>query len=208
MINRKTKREKRQDKLDQLFDNQIETLRSRNCPSALVKMLMKKRMTVLRKAARMRFPTKNLPFIPVIPQQFMNIHGLMTLVHHKGKAGFTGLHTNNDWNKRKACSIVRTPRTPYYMFDVKSDTLDPTRQIEIKRRSCLTEVEVIALAIHTNLLSRYSQVYALGCRCGRRKKLPILIPSLSVESDDWPEINTFWTHHPDELFSPSCRSRL
>lgn len=59
-------KEAKRNKLEKLFDSQIATLKDRDCPEEIMKMLQSQKDTVLQKASKMSFAKGNNPFVPVI----------------------------------------------------------------------------------------------------------------------------------------------
>jgi len=151
--------------LEKLFDTQIKILKDRGCPAAvIIDMLQEQRDDVLQKASEIPIGKKHIAFLPVIPRTFLSIYTQMQMVRNGDKIGYTYLKPS------EITDVVETPADPYYIFDVEDGEAmlgkspqNAEKTIKQQNRRGLTEVEVIALAIHTDV--RHC-VDALGSRCG------------------------------------------
>ena len=161
----KESKRKKED-LEKLFDSQIKKMIDRGCPLEIVNMLREQRDRVLQKVSEITIGKKHIPFLPVIPRTFLSIYTQMQMVRNGDKIGYTYLKPS------EITDVVETPADPYYIFDVEDGEAmlgkspqNAEKTIKQQNRRGLTEVEVIALAIHTDVLSRH-HVDALGSRCG------------------------------------------
>ena len=152
--------------LEKLFDTQIKILKDRGCPAVIIDMLQEQRDDVLQKASEIPIGKKHIAFLPVIPRTFLSIYTQMQMVRNGDKIGYTYLKPS------EITDVVETPADPYYIFDVEDGEAmlgkspqNAEKTIKQQNWRGLTEVEVIALAIHTDVLSRH-YVDALGSRCG------------------------------------------
>jgi len=150
--------------LEKLFDTQIKILKDRGCPAVIIDMLQEQRDDVLQKASEIPIGKKHIAFLPVIPRTFLSIYTQMQMVRNGDKIGYTYLKPS------EITDVVETPADPYYIFDVEDGEAmlgkspqNAEKTIKQQNRRGLTEVEVIALAIHTDV--RHC-VDALGSRCG------------------------------------------
>jgi len=166
--------EERKRELGELFDSQVEILKSRGCPKAILESFQDKRDEVLNKAAEMEIPEGNIPFIPVIPRSYMTIYGLMPMVRNDEKVGYTYLDPN------ELSDVVETPDKPYFMFNVEDgrDMLGKSPEkaeklIKKKERSCLTDNEGIALCIQSDVLLSHN-VDCTGSRYEQGDGVPIV----------------------------------
>lgn len=166
----------KRENLERLFNSRIQTIKDRGCPGQIVEMLQDQKSSVLQKAMGMSFfDERNFFFIPVIPLTCIRLCDLMTMVHKKDKQGYTNL------NPTAITDEFETPKDPYYIYDVEDGRMrldeSPMKAIgNIKEisRSPLTAAEVVALATHTNVLSRH-YVNASGSRYGGSAKVPLLL---------------------------------
>lgn len=156
----------RRNNLEQLFDSQIATLKSRGVPSQILEMLQSKKSMVVDKASSMTISNGNTPFLPVIKPNYLGYYGLMSLVRNGAKEGYSYLDPSVITDK------VETPSGLYYIYDVEDGEAlrgkspeTAEKLLKDNRRSPLTAAEAIALATHTNVLSRHF-VDATGSRCG------------------------------------------
>lgn len=145
--------------LEELFDTQIATLEDRGVPAPIVRMLYNQRGQVITKASEMAFENGRVPFLPVIPRAYLSIYSQMPMVlNGKNMVGYTNLVPTTVTDT----DMVDTPENPYYIYDIEDGELmrdkapqDAEELIENQGRLGLTEVEVIALGVHTDVLSRH-----------------------------------------------------
>lgn len=143
--------------LEKMFYNQIRTLKQRGCPPEMLEKLKNQRYEVIEKARTMKFRDGHIPFLPVMPKTYLSVFTQMPMVRYKNKVGYAYLDHSIFTNP------VKTPAKPYYIFDVEDGRgmlgktpEDAKKLIKNQRRRGLTEVEVISLGIHTDVLSRHS----------------------------------------------------
>ncbi len=186
-----------------LFDSQMETLKARGCPQAILEAFGNQRDAVLSKAAKMEISEGHIPFVPVIPRTYLGVYELMSMVRDGGNVGYTYLDSN------KITNNVETPKGLYFIYDVEDgkDMLGKSPEkaealIKKQKRTCLTADEGIALCVHTNVLSEH-HVDCTGSRYGRAADVPDV-----YRDGDGPEFNC---HHflssLGRWGSASCRSR-
>ncbi len=188
---------------EQLLDTQIATLNDRDVPAPIVKMLLNQRGQVLAKASNMYFDNGHISFLPVIPRTYLSIYTQMLMVKHNGKTGYTLLKPT------AITDIMDTPEDPYYIYDIEDGEamlgMAPRQKAEKlinkQRRFGLTEVEVIALGVHTDVLSRH-YMDAVGSRYDSDG-----IPYLFLEGGN-PVLSRSHFDTNDHLFgAASCGSR-
>ena len=201
LLGRKAKQAKRSD-LEKLFDTQIATLKDRGVLPPIVEMLQEQRDQVIAKAAEMSFENGRVPFLPVIPRTYLSIYSQTPMVRNGNKAGRTYL-------KPTAITDVMTaPEDSYYIYDVEDGEAmrdkaprDAEKLIKKQSRLGLTEVEVISLGVHTDVLSKH-YVDAVGSRCGSDG-----VPDLCLHVDkprlDWHPLD----RSDDHWGAASCGSR-
>lgn len=156
---------------ERLFDLQMQTLEERYCKMAIIGLLKFQKSDVIAKALKMTVRHAcHIPFLPVIHRSYMSTYDQMVMVLHKLKIGY-----NHEIQPNFIHQVVKTPKAPYFVFDIEdgSDTKGLTPKSvrpcfkEMGRRG-LTEVEIISLCIHTDVLDRHF-VSAAGCRIGTGK---------------------------------------
>lgn len=163
------------ERLAVVFDSQMETLKKRNCPEAIIEKFLEKRDKTLTAAAEMEgIQEYNIPFVPIIPRGYLGIYGLMALVNDDKK------HHPHLIEPKDLTDSVNAPDMPYFIFNVSEgkDTAskspeDGEKMVKDQNRSCLTVDEGIALCIHSNVLSRY-YVFCSGSRYTLSGKVPIV----------------------------------
>lgn len=190
-----------------LFDSQMETLKSRGCPQAILKAFGNQREQVLAKAAEMKIPEGHIPFVPVIPRTCVDVHGLMSMVRKGDKVGYTYLDSNEITDK------VEVPKGPYFIYDVENgkDMLgkspeEAEKLIKEQNCSCLTVDEGIALCVHSNVFSEHY----VNC-VGSRYKVADGVPCISLYGDrpglNWGDSWSDFDLSDDKWGFASCRSR-
>ncbi len=147
----------KRENLEGLFDTQIATLKDRGTPEQIVGLLANQRVEVMLKANKMTFKDGHIPFLPVIPRTYRSPYDLMSAVRHEGKVGYTSLHPV------EIIDIEKTPDGPYYIYDVEDGqatlgvSSGEAEEIFKSQKRCRhTMAEDIALATHTEVLSRHS----------------------------------------------------
>ncbi|TRZ80286.1 hypothetical protein D4R86_04595 [bacterium] len=191
--------QERKNGLAKLFDSQMETLKSRGCPQAILEAFQNQRDAVLSKAAEMEISKGYIPFVPVIPRTYMGVYGLMPMVRNGKKVGYTYLNPNGITDQ------VETPKNPYFIYNVKDGSKSPEKAEKLiteQKRSCLTADEGIAVCVHTNVLSEHY----VGCK-GSRYGHAGGVPNVCLNGDE-PELSWSDLDGSDGRWgSASCCSR-
>ncbi|MBU1148880.1 hypothetical protein KKI23_02200 [Patescibacteria group bacterium] len=194
---------KRNGGLVNLFDDQIETLKSRGCPQAILEVFQNKKSKVIVKAVKMEIPEGNIPFVPVIPRTYMGIYGLMPMVRNGNNVGYTHLDPNDIIDNEEV------PKGLYYVYDVEpgkatlgKSSKEAEKIIKKQNRLCHILDEDIATCVHTDVLSDHYLMSTGSCdRNGNE------VPHICI-SDDEPVLS--WYCDGDlhgRWGSASCRSR-
>ncbi|MBI4215401.1 MAG: hypothetical protein HY602_01605 [Parcubacteria group bacterium] len=188
-----------QAKLEKVFDTQIQTLEELGVPTNITATLACQRDAVIAAALKKNLATTKLPFVPVFP--FPSLEGpfQLSMVKYNDLRGHTGL------NLEFMEDSVPTPKNPYYIFNVEDggDLLDkPVRQAEEmivqKGRRCLNVAEVMAVALHSNVLERHSMYAALS------RYNNVRVPILRLK-DGRPCLDQAWSEIPYKSWgTPSC----
>lgn len=151
-------------KFIELFDNQIAKLEELGCPKAILEAFENRKDEVIAVALEMAIGEGNIPFLPIIPKSYMGIYALMQMVRHEDMIGFTNLDPSD------MSDVVETPKKPYFIFDVEDGRVmldkspkDAAEIIGKKGRFVLIDSEVIAIAVHTEVLLHH-YVEAAGTR--------------------------------------------
>ena len=157
-------KETRRNNFEKLFDSQIATLKNRGVPQQVLESLQDQKSVVIDKASKLTIGNGNIPFIPIVKPEYLGYYGLMSLVRNGQKDDYT------DINLVKITNKVDTPNGLYYIYDVEDGEAMRGKSPEAaekllkeKGRSPLTAAEAIALATHTDVLSRHF-VDATGSR--------------------------------------------
>ena len=152
----------KKDHLQQFFNEQIRKLEKRGCPELVVDKLQIQRTAVINEAFNASFDAYPIPFIPVIPQCYLTVYSQMNMLRHNGDRGETHLNLSDFED------LDITPQGPYYIYGVDKGDMnmilrtdsriieierDLERSIKNQRRYCLTIVEAISIALHTDILN-------------------------------------------------------
>ncbi|MBU1179334.1 hypothetical protein KJ885_00130 [Patescibacteria group bacterium] len=191
------------EELEKFFDAKLQTLEERGCIEHIRELLANQRDSVLDKASKMVMGEGNILFLPAVLRIYLSPYSQMDMVVHGGKRG------RNYLNPSAITDKVETPEEPYWFFDVEDGTAtlgkSPEQAEKILKkqsRSPHTVAEDMALAVHTDVLSRH-YVWAAGSRYGSSGGVPVV-----CLSDDGPKLCWCCAGVADELWgSPSCGSR-
>ncbi len=160
---RKAKQMKRGD-LEKLFDSQIQTLKDRGCPEQIIEILVNGKTKVLNHAESITIAEGNLPFAPVITALYLGYHGIVSMVRHSGKSGYTYLDPTSIED------VEKVPVHLYYQFDVEDGTKYLGKNPEVsdklireEKRLRSTATEIVSIGTHTDVLSRH-YMDAVGSR--------------------------------------------
>lgn len=213
----------------EMFDNRIQTLKDRGCPSAIVTLSFEQQKFSIASrsievADKMSFKDEHILFFPVIPRTYRGLYDLMEMVWYRSNEGH--IYKGSTYlNPTLITDEVETPNKPYYIFDVDDGKVlrgkSPKEAIDIikkQSRSPLTVAEVIALATHTDILFQpnewegecygYEMCAAGSCYRNTEFHSKPQILSIFMSHDIVPEL---YSGDPDygncKLGIPSCSSR-
>jgi imidazolonepropionase-like amidohydrolase len=199
---RKAKQMKRGD-LEKLFDSQIATLKDRGVPEQILEALRNGKTKVLAHAETLTIVEGNLAFAPVILALYLGYHGIVSLVRHGGKQGYTHL------DPRKITDEEKVPAGLYYHFDIEDGTVRlgkkpevSDKEIRAEKRLRSTAAEIVSIGIHTDVLPRH-YMDAVGSRCDSGY-VPILYLSVGRPELCWVDLDGA----NDHWGAASCGSRL
>ena len=181
-----SKQNKKED-LSKLFETQMQTLKDRDCPQMILEAFQEQKGGVIAKALEMDIPEGNIAFLPVIPKSYGSSRFQTLMVRNGNQVGYMG-YTYLDPNQ--ITDVVQTPNVPYFIFNVEDGgdmrgkaPQDAEKLIEKQNRRGLTDTEVIALGIHTDVLKNHF-VDAVGSRY-----MSVSVPDLVLSGDgprlDW-----------------------
>lgn len=151
----------------ELFEKQMNNLRSRGCPEATLAALQRQRDYVLAMASVRNIPQDHLPFLPIIPapNPETDIPKLLAMALGDSATG------NIDIELKDTSDIESTPPTEYFIFDV---AIGRTKRLPSffyarlhfhqKQRFLLTIHETINLFIHSSPSQFRQPVYCGGTR--------------------------------------------
>jgi len=150
---------------EKLFDQQmarIESLIEHPASSTIVESLRSQKESVLAEVAKMEIHRNDIPFLPVIPRECIDLDALMLMI-----CGKEGDILFNDWNG--IINMVNTPKKPYFIFNVENGgsmvRKSPEKAellIKEQGRLPLTAEEVISVGIFAGNITH--SMFALGSR--------------------------------------------
>lgn len=188
---------------EQLFDNQIQTLKDRGVSSGIIQKLEAQKDAVLKKANTLLFGIRHIQFLPVIPNSSLSIEKQMEMVQNGIMKGKSYLESSN------ITTVVQTPKEPYYIFDVEDGTATlgtapqgAVKQFTEHNRSPLTAEEGIALVLHYPVILRHHYINLPGSRHGDDEVTALWL------SGGKPKLNWDWAYDSAAKWgSASCGSR-
>lgn len=124
-----------------LFDQQMETLVSRGCPVQIVEDFADQKDRVIALALGLDSETE-IPFLPVIPLNYLGVAGLMSLICHNEKKGCVSGELWVDKISNRIFTDLNFPRRPYFIFGVRKDA-DSGNRCHL-----LNFDETVALCVH------------------------------------------------------------
>lgn len=163
-----------------LFLAQLRTLRSFKIPPVVIEFLEPVYETVARKASQMKIDTGRIPFLPVIPRTyelFSPYKDLPITMHCGDKVG-----GSFNLSPELIEDSEFTPWKPYYIFNIEdglatlgmSATAIRRMRFATERRP-LTDAEIIALATHSDVLSRFNICAASSSYDGNQKGIDLRV---------------------------------
>lgn len=190
-----------EEELARRFDEQIIALKDRGCPEQIVELLLPQKSLVISKVNEIVFEDGHIPFLPVIPRTYQGSCNLIAMARNRDKQGFTYL------DLATIIDAIETPKGPYYIYNVEDGESTKNKSPEQaenifkeQSRSPLTAAEIIALCVHTEVLSRHS-VWAAGSRCDEPNRVPLVY----LAPDSRPKLICFYVDTSDGRWgSPSC----
>lgn len=152
---------KKQAALCKIFEAQLQLLRERGCPELIIDSLKERKKDVISWAKEMFSPKERIPFLPVIPFNYLSAYSQILMLRHKGLKG--EIITTSFLNLiSDITDIIDTPKYPYYIFDVEDGSeilarglVDTAHILDKQCRSPLTAAEGIMLDIQYDTLSKH-----------------------------------------------------
>ena len=176
---KKKERMEKKKSLTILFQKQMETLKSRGCHFEIINVFKKLQEAVISIAVEMEIPTENIPFLPVIPKDYLGIYGLASLLKKEGGEINITIIPNEIVND------VEIPKGLYFIFNVEVGKKMLNKKpelakelVEIQNFSCLTIEEGIALGIHGEHLFEH-WLDCTGSRIGNHG-----VPGISLNNSE------------------------
>lgn len=193
-----------EERLRQIFENQLVLLTERGAPPVVISYLQSKWKEVIVRAAGFADFPDGLIFLPVIPLVFVGLPVLVSFVRNNSKPGVTFLNPHKVWD------VEIAPSMPYYIFGVDSGKKFLKRPlaeagglIARRHRHQLTSSEVISLAVYDKV-SAIHDLAASGSRCWNGEAFPGLCCS-GISS----ELIGYYLNEPNERWIvPSCSERF
>lgn len=155
-----TRQTKKQTALYKIFEAQLQLLGKRGCPKLITDFLKGRKKDVISWTKEMPSHVERIPFLPVIPFNYLSAYSQILMLRHKGlkgeivTQGFLNLISN-------ITDIIDTPKFPYYIFDIEDGSeiftsiADTAHILNKQCRSPLTAAEGLMLAIQYDVLSKH-----------------------------------------------------
>lgn len=151
------------EKLKKLFDFQIKNLTKKNYPEVVIKTFVNMKDGLIKHVLNLSNEKKIfdfgrlIPFLPVVPLNYMDVYSQMKTVSLNNKTGVCFLEAYDLKNYREI------PQRPYFIVFVEdgSDTLNisPKKANELfikDKKVGFVYVEAISLCLHTRVLANYN----------------------------------------------------
>lgn len=158
MVSLAKKQRIKKNNLEALFYSQIKRLKTRGCPERITELFEKAQIRVVTKALKMRFKKNRIPFLPVIPCNYITVFSQMRMVLNENVAGCNSIYRDNITPANPFSELVKIPGGPYYIFNIDGGTSTKNqdkdeiqKQINKHGRVCLSGIEIIALAVHNGV---------------------------------------------------------
>lgn len=198
-----------------LFDQQVKTLIKNSYPQAadMTEDQFLEYIKPLREKISKIAKVENgyIPFLIVIPKQFVSISKQMSLVKLYDKSGLIELDHNTLQNARR----VKILNTPYLIFDVEDGALRQNispktcrRQFAKEGRYGLTVEEGIALVTHFPQILENHFIDLPGSHCGFPDSHSAGVPHLWLTTKNGPKVACGPADNRSQFWgSASCGSR-
>lgn len=216
MSNRKERRDK-QDRLNELFNNQIVTLKKLDCPEKIIDILKRRENEVISLCLEIRTIKNRIPFLPVITPAYCKLEELMLMMRNGEEKGYVfpqiiaGNYPVIDAVGSQP--FLRPYFDPYYAIDVEDGTINKGvavikahKKIVSGRRSPLTAAESISLCVHTDVLLRHF-LWVAGSRWLGEEKIPEINLTIFGRTPQLAD-EYIKSCHESLYGTPSCRFRL
>lgn len=148
--------------LSDLFNNQIDTLKKRGVPNHILLILYKFKEAVIKTALNRKSEYKiDLPFMPVIPLNYLGIIGSMRLIRCNNKFG----HSRMKLEDIDTIDYYHSRSSIYYMFNISYDSYVNSDKL-LTAKKCVSPYanelttlmgieQIISLCVHTNILDTF-----------------------------------------------------
>lgn len=190
---------------EQMFDQQIKLLATRGYPGPILLILKDQKEELLEVMGGIEVGEGNIPFLPVIPRAYLSVYSQASSMRYQKKAGETRLRAH------LLTDAIEAPKTPYFALDIEDgrsclDLSARLAELYIRKmgRSCLSDVEVLSLCSHSNVLSHH-WVIGAGSRYDADKVPYVYV----VEGEGHPRLGWVrFVHQDAKKGIPSCAMRL
>ncbi|MBN1613947.1 MAG: hypothetical protein JW950_05730 [Deltaproteobacteria bacterium] len=198
---------------EDIFDEQLERLRSLGCPAFIINKLKTHKVDVISRVCSLDIVENRNPLIPVIPNQYLTIYSQLAMINLNGMTGDTDLESSRILNVLKKGLSQNDSKIfdgIYFILDIddganteKLTSVEANEKIKGKNRSPLTVEEIIAL-----LLQRNEPLDSNLLAGGSRYEQDDIAPICTVEKDKiWLKTCFTNTIHPNSV-TPSCGMRI
>ncbi|MBU4374985.1 hypothetical protein KKH38_00555 [Patescibacteria group bacterium] len=201
----------KKNELDALFDAQVRVLGTRGCPERVMELFKQAQTRVVTKALKMEIEKNHIPFLPVITRNYITVFSQMRMVLNKNVAGRNSIYRDNATPANPFRDLVKIPKEPYYIFNVENGTSTKNggpNKDEIKEQVakhgyvCLTGIEIIALAVHSDVLSKHN-ILGMNSFCN---EWGVAVPYLFISTTGQPVLRyTYNLSNCDEEYGIPSR---
>lgn len=161
-------------KLQRLFDRYIRRLKDRRLFPAHIECLQAQYPAVIERACSLNLDFSRIAFLPVFPRNLLASPLAAAEMMDKAMRKRIGLSGGYTFVLPElVADVVKVPEVPYFIFNIdkgySTSGLSPDKAeesfIENGRRG-LTDMEIVALGMHSNILSHTNLYAARSCYDG------------------------------------------
>lgn len=153
---KEVRREDKKEAFEEIFDEQIITLKSCACPNWIIKRLKRQKQTVVNRALELELnsvpSTHYQPYMPVVAREAVSLPDQETMF-------LSGIPVDEfEYDFEKIAEDTPTPYSIYYIFNVRVENIDGAKtmievSLEERKRRGLNIDELIAYVLHSKILT-------------------------------------------------------
>ena len=190
--------------MNKLFNEQMMRLRILKCPNHIIRAFFAQKEKLIKELGKMTFGAENIPFLLVIPFEYLPLSEQLRMLRLRGVLGFSNLDP-----EKITDPLELSCKSPYFILDVEDGKNKLNRAPDVayvvirqEERMGLTLPETIALCVQKDVLCEHS-VFAIESRYEKK-----LVPGLGLEKNQ-PILTSFEITKKDPNWgSPSCACRV